>query len=114
MRWAHGLDEHGQPSAGPDYCRTVCGASTCSECPRPVVLPENDAAIDVFEACAGRWVRSASGRELGLDWAQVQAAAHLLRVKHTRRALRGLQTIQRELLRLMELQRGHANRKSAR
>lgn len=113
MRWTLGVDGDGQPSGGPDYCATVCGAPTqrCTDCTRPVLLPENDGAAQLYAACAGRWYRSADGSTLGFDYPQVTAAAQMLTLRHPAAAFRGLRIMGIEILRLRALrqERDHGN-----
>lgn len=113
MRWTLGVDGDGQPSGGPGYCATVCGALRCTDCSRPVLLPENDEAAQLYAACAGRWYRRADGAVIGFDYAQVAAAAQMLTLHHPRRAFRGLRIIETEIARLRALREenhdGNAN-----
>lgn len=114
MRWRLGVDGDGQASGGPDYCKTVCGVPTkprCTECTRPVLLPENDDAAALYAACAGRWYRTADGHPLGFDYPQVMAAAQLLTLRRPAAAFRGLRIMGKELLRLSALrqERDHGN-----
>lgn len=103
MRWTLGVDADGQPSGGPEYCATVCGALTCIDCSRPQLLPENDGAAKLYAACAGRWYRNKNGDPVGFDYAQVQAVLPMLTLSNPRRAFRGLRVMEAEVLRLRAL-----------
>ncbi len=61
------------------------------------VLPQNMPVINTFISVSTQWHHGPSGQVIGLDYAGVRAALKALRIK-TRKAFRGLQIIEAEIL----------------
>ena len=94
IRWV--LAPEGE--VGPGYCQKTCGGSTCNECPRPRLLPENLEAVNVFHGCETQWKYAGRGVRVGLDYSAVEAMMRIRKTRDRATVFRKLQVMETEVL----------------
>ena len=86
---------------GPSYCRMACGESSCDDCPRPRLLPENAEAARLFRASETQWRISANGAITGLDYVALELLMKLHEVEDKKDAFWRVQVMEREILKIL-------------
>ncbi|QDP47076.1 MAG: hypothetical protein Tp1111SUR522732_14 [Prokaryotic dsDNA virus sp.] len=96
IRWFESADEVSQ-----NYCETTCMPirrckSHCAECPKPVLLPDNVDAYDLFFACYTQFVVDNFGVPQ-IAYSEVKVAADWLGIKVTEEVFAKFRVMEREL-----------------
>lgn len=108
VRWRREAD-----GVGPGYCKSCKksrnSSAPCGRCPEPELLPENEAAIDLYLSSQTQWVYSGMGQRTGLNYAGVEADARMMRLDVRPEDYLGLKIIEREMLQVDVEQRDKAS-----
>jgi len=72
----------------------------CKQCKRPTLLPENVAALDLYNDCATQWNTSANGFLVGLNYQGVESVMRIqgIQKKEMPRIFLQLQVLERETI----------------
>lgn len=92
---------------GPEYCRACRqlrgGEPTeCDDCPRPELLPENEAAAALYEISFTQTRLGPDGKFAGHDYMGVRAAARLAGLRVTREVFEKFRLLEAETIKVVQ------------